>query len=73
MLYRLVSALVEDRTLLGHWEDVLIAGSNNSYISTSEERHTRYIMLAKIKNKDTESVVSALIKQSKKLPNELYK
>ena len=30
-------------------------------------------MLAKVKNKDTESVVSALIKQSKKLPSELYK
>ena len=30
-------------------------------------------MLVKVKNKDTESVVSALIKQSKKLPNELYK
>ena len=30
-------------------------------------------MIAKVKNKDTESVISALIKQSKKLPNELYK
>ena len=30
-------------------------------------------MLAKGQNKDTESVVSALIKQSKKLPAELYK
>jgi IS30 family transposase len=30
-------------------------------------------MLVKVKNKDTESVVSALIKQSKKLPGELYK
>jgi len=30
-------------------------------------------MLAKVKNKDTESVVSAPIKQSKKLPAELYK
>ena len=30
-------------------------------------------MLVKIKQKTTETVVSALIKQSKKLPNELYK
>jgi IS30 family transposase len=30
-------------------------------------------MLAKVKNKDSESVISALIKQSKKLPIELYK
>jgi IS30 family transposase len=30
-------------------------------------------MLAKVKNKESESVISALIKQSKKLPDELYK
>ncbi len=30
-------------------------------------------MLAKIKDRKSESVVSALIKQAKKLPNELYK
>ena len=73
MLYRSVSASIEDRTLLGHWEDDLIADLNNSHIATLVERHTRYVMLAKVKNKDTESVVSALIKQSKKLPDELYK
>jgi len=66
-------ASVEDRAVPGHWEGDLIAGSNNSYIATLVERHTRYVMLAKVKNKDTESVVSALIKQAMKLPNELYK
>ena len=66
-------ASVEDRAVPGHWEGDLIAGSNNSYIATLVERHTRYVMLAKVKNKDTESVVSALIKQSKQLPDELYK
>ena len=66
-------ASVEDRAVPGHWEGDLIAGSNNSYIATLVERHTRYVMLVKVQNKDTESVVSALIKQSKKLPNELYK
>ena len=66
-------ASVDDRAVPGHWEGDLIAGSNNSYIATLVERHTRYVMLAKVKNKDTESVVSALIKQSKKLPDELYK
>jgi IS30 family transposase len=30
-------------------------------------------MLAKVANKDTQTVVSALIKQVKTLPNELYK
>ncbi len=66
-------ASVEDRAIPGHWEGDLIAGSNNSYIATLVERHSRYVMLAKVKNRDTESVISALIKQSKKLPNELYK
>jgi IS30 family transposase len=66
-------ASVEDRAVPGHWEGDLIAGSNNSYIATLVERHSRYVMLVKVKNKDTESVVSALIKQAKKLPSELYK
>ena len=66
-------ASVEDRAVPGHWEGDLIAGSNNSYIATLVERHARYVMLVKVNNKDTESVVSALIKQSKKLPSELYK
>ncbi len=57
----------------GHWEGNLIEGSNRSYIATLVERHSRYVMLAKVTGKDTETVVSALIKQSKKLPGELYK
>lgn len=66
-------ASVEDRAIPGHWEGDLIAGSKNSYIATLVERHSRYVMLVKVHNKDTESVVSALIKQSKQLPAELYK
>jgi len=66
-------ASVEDRAVPGHWEGDLIGGSKNSYIATLVERHTRYVMLAKVANKDTQSVVSALIKQAHKLPRELYK
>ena len=66
-------ASVEDRAVPGHWEGDLIAGSNNSYIATLVERHTRYVMLKKVNGKETETVVSALIKQAKKLPAELYK
>jgi len=66
-------ASVEDRAVPGHWEGDLIAGTNNSYIATLVERHTRYVMLARVNNKNTDTVIKALIKQSKKLPRELYK
>ena len=66
-------ASVEDRAVPGHWEGDLLAGSNNTHIATLVERHTRYVMLAKVANKDTATVVNVLIKQSKKLPRELYK
>jgi DNA-binding CsgD family transcriptional regulator len=35
--------------------------------------HTRYAMLVKVTGKDTETVISALIKNARKLPEELYK
>ena len=66
-------ASVEDRAVPGHWEGDLIGGSKNSYIATLVERHSRYVMLVKVANKDTNSVISALIKQSQRLPRELYK
>jgi succinate dehydrogenase flavoprotein subunit len=66
-------ASAEDRAIPGHWEGDLIGGSKNSYVATLVERHSRYVMLVKVANKDTESVVSALIKQSQRLPRELYK
>jgi IS30 family transposase len=66
-------ASVEDRAVPGHWEGDLLSGPRNSYIATLVERHSRYVMLVKVANKHTQTVISALIKQSKKLPTELYK
>jgi IS30 family transposase len=66
-------AAVEDRAVPGHWEGDLLSGSKNSHIATLVERHTRYVMLVKVDSKETQTVVSALIKQAKKLPTELYK
>ena len=66
-------ASVEDRAVPGHWEGDLIFGTNNSQIATLVERHTRYVMLAKVSGKDSETVINALIKQAHKLPRELYK
>ncbi len=64
---------VKDRAVPGHWEGDLIAGSGNSYIATLVERHSRYVMLVKVSSNKTVPVIDALIKQSKKLPAELYK
>ena len=66
-------ASAEDRAVPGHWEGDLIAGSNNTYIATLVERHTRYVMLVKVADRKTGTVVPALIKHARKLPGELYK
>ena len=65
-------ASVEDRAVPGHWEGDLILGSNHSQIATLVERHTRYVLLAKVNSKDTATVINALIRQAHKLPRELY-
>ena len=64
---------VSDRAVPGHWEGDLVFGSQNSQIATLVERQTRYVMLVKVGGKDTETVVNALIKHARKLPQELYK
>lgn len=66
-------AEAEDRAIPGHWEGDLIEGSNNSCIATLVERHSRYVMLLKLVHKNSETLISALIRQSKQLPDELYK
>jgi IS30 family transposase len=66
-------ASAEDRAVPGHWEGDLLFGSKNSQIATLVERHSRYVMLAKVANKDSKTVIEALIKQARKLPRELYK
>lgn len=66
-------ASVEDRAVPGHWEGDLVFGSGNSQIATLVERQTRYVMLVKLEGKDSQTVVNALIKSARKLPQELYK
>jgi IS30 family transposase len=46
----------------GYGEGDLLSGSANSYLVTPVERHTRYAMQAKSPSRDTQTVVSALIK-----------
>ena len=64
---------VESRETLGHWEGDLITGSNNSHIATLVERRSRLTILVKVAGKDTASVVTALIRKLRKLPERLKK
>ena len=64
-------ACVADRAVPGHWEGDLISGARGSHVVTLVERQSRYVILAKVANKSTDCVVSALIKQARTLPREL--
>ena len=66
-------ATVEDRAVPGHWEGDLLCGNRSSQIATLVERQTRYVMLVKVASKDAETFANALIKNARKLPQELYK
>ncbi len=48
-------------------------GSGGSQIATLVERQTRYVMLVKVAGKDTQTVVNALVRHARKLPQELYR
>lgn len=64
-------AEIEDRAIPGHWEGDLLSGGNNTHIATLVERHSRYVLLVRVKGKDTDNVVTALVKQVKQLPEGL--
>ena len=61
-------AEIADRAIPDHWEGDLIGGTKNSHIATLVERHSRFVMLIKIPNRDTAQVVAALSKHVRKLP-----
>lgn len=64
---------IQDRAVPGHWEGDLLMGGRNSQIATLVERWSRYVVLIQLDGKDSETVVSALIKHAGKLPRELYR
>lgn len=66
-------AMAEDRALPGHWEGDLLCGNSSSQIATLVERQSRYVMLVKVASKDSRTVIDALIRNARKLPQELYK
>ncbi len=64
-------AEVEDRAVPGHWEGDLLAGAQNTHVATLVERHSRFLLLVRVEGKDTRSVVGALTRQMKVLPEQL--
>lgn len=62
-------AEAEDRAVPGHWEGDLLFGTFDCQVATLVERRSRYLMLVKVPAKDTRSVVGALTRYVKKLPD----
>ncbi len=64
-------AEIEDRAIPGHWEGDLLSGARNTHIATLVERRSRFVLLVRVEGKDTDSVVSALVRQVRHLPKGL--
>ena len=65
--------VIEDRAVPGHWEGDLLAGGRNSHVATLVERQSRYLMLIRVRGKDTRSVVRALTRRVTRLPQGLMR
>jgi transposase, IS30 family len=64
----------DDRRVPGHWEgDLLIGGGGNSAIVTLVERHTRYVLLAPLRDRSTDHVIQVLTERIQHLPAHLLK
>ena len=61
-------ASVDDRAVPGHWEGDLLRGKGRSHIATLVERHSRYVLLARIPHFDTMTVTRALARRICTLP-----
>ena len=66
-------AEVADRALPGHWEGDLLEGARGTYIATLVERQSRYVMLVRLRNKETHTVTRALARRIRRLPQGLMK
>lgn len=62
-----------DRAVPGHWEGDLLMGGHSSYVATLVERQSRYVVLVRLRNKETHTVVRALTQRVQRLPAGLMK
>jgi IS30 family transposase len=61
-------ATIEDRAIPGHWEGDLLVGAANSHVATLVERSSRYVLLIRLRGKETRHVVQALTRRVRRLP-----
>ena len=66
-------AEVADRAVPGHWEGDLVTGAGCSHIVTLVERQSRFVMLRRLPNKETATVVDTLAGCVRRLPHGLMK
>jgi IS30 family transposase len=66
---------VADRAVPGHWEgDLLVGKAGRSFVATLVERHTRYVLLARLGgDRTTEHVIEALKERITALPSHLVR
>ena len=66
-------AEVADRAVPGHWEGDLLRGRACSYVVTLVERQSRFVILIRLPNKESATVVAALARCVRRLPDGLMK
>jgi IS30 family transposase len=66
-------AEVQDRAVPGHWEGDLLEGARGTYIATLVERQSRFVMLVRLPNKETQTVIRSLARRIRRLPHGLMK
>lgn len=66
-------AEVADRAVPGHWEGDLVTGARCSNIVTLVERQSRFVILRRLPNKESATVVDALAHCVRRLPQGLMK
>jgi IS30 family transposase len=64
---------VEDRAVPGHWEGDLLEGARGTFIATLVERQSRFVILVRLPNKETHTVVRALARRIRRLPQGVVK
>jgi IS30 family transposase len=60
-----------DRAVPGHWEGDMLAGTKRSNVATLVERHSRYLMLVRLPDRNAPTVARALARRIERLPESL--